>query len=110
LLIPEIPAKMEYGSFLANNPKHWEVKGVTSIIELLKTIQCRTHITNVSSAPAAYEIYNNKTELPHMTFDNAAAFIYFSDDMINPGDTRFKTNPPIREERNKKLLMELLCM
>ena len=45
-----------------------------------------------------------------MSFDTAAAYLHFSDEHVKTGDTRFKTNPPIREFRNQKLLDEMLLM
>jgi dihydroorotase-like cyclic amidohydrolase len=71
-------------------------------------VSCPTHISNVSSAAATYELTNHKRELPGLSFDNAAAYLYFSEDDVGVGETKFKTNPPIREARNKKLLIELL--
>ena len=101
----------DYKIFLANCPPHWEVNGVQSIIaDLKKYPQCKVHISNLSSANALYAIRKNKRDQPNMnlTCETAGFYLYFSDEDIKPGDTRFKCNPPIREEKNRKLLLDML--
>ena len=101
----------DYKTFLAHCPPHWEVNGVQSIVSELKNYpNCRVHISNLSSANAVQAIRKYKQAQPntHLTCETAAFYLYFSDENIKAGDTRFKASPPIREERNRKLLLEML--
>lgn len=103
----------DYKLFLANCPPHWEVNGVQAIItELKKVPRAQVHITNLSSATAIYAIRKHKKEEKslNLTCETAAFYLYFSDDHIKPGDTRFKACPPIREEKNRKLMLEILAV
>jgi dihydroorotase-like cyclic amidohydrolase len=103
----------DYKTFLANCPPHWEVNGVQAILcELKKHPKCKVHITNISSANALYVIRKNKRDFPSLklTSETSAYFLYFSDQHIKPGDTRFKSSPPIREEKNRKLMLEMLSL
>jgi dihydroorotase-like cyclic amidohydrolase len=100
----------DYKTFLANCPPHWEVNGVQAILnELKKVPEARVHINNLSSATAVYAVRKfNKENDSSLTCETAAFYLYFSDEHIKPGDTRFKASPPIREEKNRKLMIEIL--
>jgi dihydroorotase-like cyclic amidohydrolase len=43
-----------------------------------------------------------------ISFDIPAGYLFFNAERITAGDTRFKTSPPIREERNRELLLEMM--
>lgn len=101
----------DYKSFLANCPPHWEVNGVQAIIaDLKKHANCKVHICNLSSANALYAIRKYKRDQTNikLTCETTGFYLYFSDEDIKPGDTRFKASPPIREEKNRKLLLDML--
>lgn len=109
----QLKENSDYKVFLANCPPHWEVNGIQAIIsELKKVPKARVHLSNLSSATAIYAIRKHKKEEKtlNLTCETSAFYLYFSDEHIKPGDTRFKACPPIREEKNRKLMIEILEM
>ena len=102
----------DYKIYLANCPPHWEVNGVQAILSNLpKVPDAQIHISNLSSATAIYAVHKYKKEQKsHLTCETSSIYLYFSDESIKPGDTRFKSNPPIREEKNRKLMLEILSV
>ncbi|CAG9313333.1 DAL1_2 [Blepharisma stoltei] len=101
----------DYKTYLSNSPPHWEANGVQLLLsELAKNPNAKVHISNLSSANAVYIIRKAKRENPDLmvTCDTAGFYTHFSDEHIKDGDTRFKVNPPIREEKNRKLLLDVL--
>lgn len=68
------------------------------------------HISTISSSIAINSIRKSKIENNELkvTCESSGPFIHFSSSDIKEGDTRFKTHPPIREERNKEILIDLL--
>lgn len=101
----------DYKTYLSNSPPHWEANGVNIILsELTRHPATKVHITNLSSANALYIIRKAKRENPDLfiTCETSGIYTHFSDEHIKEGDTRFKANPPVREEKNRKLLIDVL--
>ena len=64
------------------------------------------HLQSISSGNAVEIIRRAKQRGVSITADTTPHNLYFTDECIEGYDTRFKTNPPIREESDIKALME----
>jgi dihydroorotase-like cyclic amidohydrolase len=101
----------DYAVLLANCPTHWESNGVSAIVTaLLRNRGARVHMSNMSSASAVQELKNARKEHLelYLTWETASVYLQFSSLDVSTGDTRFKTNPPVRDRTNQKHLKNLL--
>mmetsp|Transcript_18663 Transcript_18663/g.33744 ORF Transcript_18663/g.33744 Transcript_18663/m.33744 type:complete len:614 (+) Transcript_18663:90-1931(+) len=101
----------DYSVLIANCPTHWELNGVSAVVtSLKKSMEAKVHISNVSSANAIQSLKKARKEHPELniTWETSSIYLYFSASDVSIGDTRFKTNPPIRDNQNKSLLRDLL--
>ncbi|CAG9335962.1 DAL1_1 [Blepharisma stoltei] len=109
----EHPDQADYRVFLSNSPQQWETNGIQSVLSELKNFpNVKVHISSVSSANAVYAVRKAKLECPELslTCETCGIYIHFSMNHIRDGDTRFKAHPPIREEKNRQLILDLLRM
>mmetsp|Transcript_33517 Transcript_33517/g.58716 ORF Transcript_33517/g.58716 Transcript_33517/m.58716 type:complete len:575 (-) Transcript_33517:509-2233(-) len=101
----------DYAVLVANCPPHWENNGVAIILTKLKqSSQARVHIMNISSASAVQALKKSRqddSEL-YITWETSSIYLQFSSGDVSTGDTRFKTNPPIRDVDNQHSLKDLL--
>ena len=65
--------------------------------------QCKIHFSNVCSIQAIEKI-NKYKETYQVTCETSLPYLYFSENDVKPGDTRYKLNPPIRNYINYKSL------
>jgi dihydroorotase-like cyclic amidohydrolase len=99
---------LSYTSYLVNYPDHWETNGVILILKALKHKSCKVHIANLSCAAAVNKVRHRKKKYLNLSCDTCAHYLFFSDGYIPPGCTSFKDSPPIRSQKNKELLLDLL--
>lgn len=97
----------DYKLHLANYPESWENSGVDKVISSLQ-MNSKVHFQNLSSVSAINKIRNIKKKYKNVTCEIPAVHLYFNSKSIKYGDTRFKNNPPIRNEENFNLLWDLL--
>lgn len=97
----------EYCSFLANCPEHWETKGIEQVLSFL-TPNSKIHFQGISSAAAINNIRHASESFKHLTCELPASHLFFTSHSIKNKDTRFKSNPPIRDSANLKLIRELV--
>lgn len=104
-------SKNSYMDLLVSAPEIWEENCVKVISkELRKYPQCKVHISNLSSAQALFTLRKKKQEYPKisLTCETTGTYLYYSESDIKPGETMYKTHPPIRDSENKKLLHDVL--
>lgn len=104
-----------YMIHLANSPGAWETKGVDVIAKNLKVTStqktpCRVHITNLSSAEAVNRVRQIKEYSELVTCETCPHYLFFTASQVAPGDTRYKTFPPIRDTQNCELLWDSLLL
>jgi len=109
--IPKVERDNEktYIYHLANNPDYWEVSGVKQVLEITDR-ESKVHFFGISSAAAINLIRQSKKDKPNLSCEIPAAHLYFTSDSVGDGDTRFKSNPPIRNKGNFNLVWDLLKM
>lgn len=105
---PARVADTVYLKQLAHYPDHMETRGLKMILNALKTAPCRVHISNLSNAKAISLVQKAKEEKVEITCETCPHFLYFTDQQIADGDTRFKNFPPIRNKSNCNFLWDLL--
>jgi dihydroorotase-like cyclic amidohydrolase len=105
------PDMMEYSKYLANFPPHWELNAVLLAIQELNRIgKGHVHISNLSSVNAVYAIRKAKKQNPNLklTCETSGVYLHFHEGDVKNGDTRFKIAPPIRNDENRQLLINIL--
>jgi dihydroorotase-like cyclic amidohydrolase len=101
----------DYEVLLANCPAHWESNGVASVVAALKLAsEVRVHMSNICSANAVQLLKKTRDDNPdlYLTWETSSSYLNFSSSDVSTGDTRFKMNPPVRDEKNQELLKFLL--
>ena len=96
----------DYTFFLANCPEHWETKGVNKILSLI-SVTDRVHVQNISSAVAINQIKEASVKYKSLTCEVSVSHFFFSSSSIDKKDTRYKAQPPIRNNSNMNLLWEI---
>lgn len=101
----------DYSMLLANCPSHWEANGVSLVVAgMKKSMEAKVHVCNLSSATAIQSLKKARRDTQDLclTWETSSFYLYFSSLDVSTGDTRFKANPPIRDEKNKHLMRDLL--
>lgn len=97
----------EYIDHLSFYPSSWETSAITKIQHSLKDSKCKVHFCNLSSACGISKFLEIR-ELLNATCETSVPYLYFNVEDIRAGDTRYKTNPPIRDCVNANLLWDYL--
>lgn len=96
-----------YAQHVRNCPVESELEGIKQVFKHNPTSPL--HFSNVSSAEALKLIQHYKhTSNIQVTCETSTPYLYFSQNDIKPGDTRYKLSPPIRDYSNYKQLWQLL--
>ena len=66
------------------------------------------HVAHVSSYSAARLIWEAKQRGVHVTAEVTPHHLTFTDERLRSFDTRYKVNPPLREEQDRRALIEAL--
>lgn len=82
-----------------------EYKQIERDLELVEMTGCAYHVCHISTAESVDLIRKAKEKGLDVTCETAPHYLVFSDcDLVEDG--RFKMNPPIRAERDKKALIQ----
>jgi len=77
-------------------------------IEIVKRTGCKYHVCHISTKESVEIIRKAKADGVNITCETAPHYLVFCDaDLIEDG--RFKMNPPIRSDADRKALVEGLC-
>ena len=74
-------------------------------IELIKQIGCKYHVCHISTKETVDIIRKAKAEGVDITCETGPHYLVMNDSMLQE-DGRFKMNPPIRSEEDRKALLE----
>lgn len=103
----EPPTTRQYLTYLANYPEGSDVDGVQILAEALDgDSSTPIHIINVSSEIALGLLLELKQQRGLLSLETAAHFLYFNAEKIQDGNTLLKCTPPIRDDENRKSLIE----
>ncbi len=98
-----------YKHFVNSRPPAWENEAVRLMIKLCREYRCPVHIVHLSSADVLPEIQRAKEDGLPLTVETCPHYLYFDEESIPYGDTRFKCTPPIRHKANNEQLWEALA-
>ena len=98
-----------YKAFVASRPPAWENEAVRMMIRLCRDYRCPVHIVHLSSAEVLPDIRQAKEEGLPLTVETCPHYLYFDEESIPNGDTRYKCTPPIRHKVNNEQLWEALA-
>lgn len=100
-----ISVEQAYHDHISNFPIDWEISAITKIFPV--NPYNRIHFSNVCSSEAI-DLINIHKQTCKITCETSLPYLYFSENDVKPGDTRYKLNPPIRDYQNNKNLWSLL--
>lgn len=93
-----------YRTYLRSRPAAAEDEAIAMVIELCRKHRARAHIVHLSSASALPLLRAARADGVQVSAETCLHYLAFSAEDIEPGDTRFKCAPPIREAANRELL------
>jgi len=104
---PEPAVARQYLTYLANYPEGSDVNGAQMLARVLDgDSSTAIHVINVSSEAALALLLQLKQQRGLLSLETAAHYLYFSAEKVQDGNTLLKCTPPIRDEENRKLLVE----
>ena len=102
-----------YRTFLANRPQSWEENAVSLILGSIKPeMKLKVMFQNLSLASSFLKIRGkkktNEAFSERILSDTSASYLFFTEKMVQKGETKYKVSPPFRNKENRKLLVENL--
>ncbi len=100
----EISDPRIYNEYVRSRPPDWETDAIKVLLSLCKEFRSPIHIVHLSaleSLPILREA--RKAGLP-VTVETCPHYLFFSEEDVPDGDTRFKCAPPIRSREHKEAL------
>ena len=103
-------AKSDYIKHLQAHPEDLEIDAVLQAVAAVAQVPTAcVHISALGSSRAVGILQNVSAEIRQkITLSTATAYLHFTDSDVKPGDTRYKCNPPIRDQGNQSRLWDLL--
>ena len=98
-----------YQQYMRSRPPRFELRAIELIIRLCRETQSPVHIVHLATAEALPMIEAALDEGLPLTIETCPHYLYFADDMISDGDTRFKCAPPIRDADNRRRLRQAVA-
>ena len=107
-VLAEGPAQRAMGG--AAYPESAETEMVRRDLRLLRQYpQARYHVLHVSAAETLKLIEEARREGLRVSCEVSPHHLYFSSDDINPNDSSFKMNPPLRSVHDRQILRQALA-
>lgn len=98
-----------YDAWLASRPAAWEGQAIALLIRLCREYRCPTHIVHLSASLEARErIQEARSAGLPLTVETCPHYLYLAAEEIPDGDPKFKCAPPIRSQRHRHCLHEML--
>lgn len=95
----------QYSEFLASRPPSFEIRAVKQLISLAKSRPSPPiHVAHVSAAEVLPIIHNAQLERVNISAETCFHYLSLTAEQVQVRDTRFKSEPPIREAANKSEL------
>lgn len=99
----------EYADYLASRPPGAEAEAAGALAERCGRFGCRVHVVHVAAQDALAVIGEVRREGGMLTAETCPHYLTFAAEEIEPGDTRFKCAPPIREREHREALWSALA-
>lgn len=97
-----------YAAYAASRPQRWEVRAIQLLIELCRETGCHVHIVHLAASKALPILRDARKEGLPITVETGPHYLYFSASEIADGDTLAKCAPPIRDDDNRRRLIDAL--
>ncbi len=94
-----------YQNYLNSRPKEWENEAVKIFTNLSEKHNCKAHIVHLASDEIIPWIQQKQNQGTPITVETCAHYIYFEASKIKDGNTLLKCAPPIRDEKNRRGLV-----
>ncbi|MDR1824384.1 MAG: allantoinase AllB [Bifidobacteriaceae bacterium] len=101
-----IPTQPRYQDFLASRPTEAEEAAVAQVIRVVRETGVKAHILHLSAASALPLIAAAKAEGLPLTAETCPHYLTFSAEQIPDGAPEYKCCPPIRDEANRRQLIQ----
>ncbi len=102
---PSVEDVRSYQQYAQSRPARWEQDAVLLMLDLNRQFDCPLHIVHLAAATPLLEILQDaKQSLPGLTIETCPHYLFFSDEDVADGDTKFKCAPPIRDSSNREAL------
>ncbi len=93
-----------HAAWLASRPAAAEVESIRWLIRLSRVTGGAVHVVHLSAADALEDLARARAEGLPITVEACPHYLTFEAGAIEPGDTRFKCAPPIRDAENRERL------
>jgi allantoinase len=110
---PAFADKAAYSTFLASRPQTFETDALTLILRLCRRYpSLRFHIVHLSAADALPALRaaragtDGGAPITNLTLETCFHYLVLRAEDIPPNATQFKCCPPIRDEKNRKAIVE----
>lgn len=100
------PAGANYAAYVASRPPAWELDAIDMLIRLCETTKAHVHIVHLATAEALPRLAAARKKGLPLTVETCPHYIYFSADKIPDGATQYKCAPPIRDDANRRRLID----
>ena len=98
----------DYHRFVGSRPDEAEVAAIERVIAGVRRTGARAHILHLSSAAALPALRAARADGLPITVETCPHYLTISEEQIEPGATRFKCCPPIRDDANRDGLWQAL--
>ncbi|HWR86651.1 MAG TPA: allantoinase AllB [Rhodoglobus sp.] len=98
----------DYHRFVGSRPDEAEVAAIERVIAGVRRTGARAHILHLSSAAALPALRAARADGLPITVETCPHYLTISEEQIEPGATRFKCCPPIRDDANRDALWQAL--
>lgn len=110
---PATADKTEYSTFLSSRPQSLEIDALELILRLARKYpSLRFHIVHLSASEAlpairaARDGSDGEAEIKNLTIETCFHYLVLRAEDIPPNATQFKCCPPIRDERNRRAILD----
>ena len=103
---PDTP--QNYRAYAAARPQRWELRAIELLLKLVEETGCHVHIVHLAASEALPMLRDARERGLPVTVETGPHYLYFASEEIPDGDTRYKCAPPIRDDKNRRNLLQAL--
>ncbi len=97
-----------YAAYLASRPPRFEIRAIEMLIDLCRQTDCPVHIVHLATAEAVSMLRQARTDGLPITVETCPHYLTFAAQAIPDADPLFKCAPPLRDEDNRRGLLDAL--
>jgi len=93
-----------YGAYVLSRPPEWETNAIKLLLVLCEEFRAHIHIVHLSARESLPILQKAKQHGLPITAETCPHYLFFAEEDVRDGDTRFKCAPPIRSREHKEAL------